>query len=326
MNKKEFINLGIRPYEKGLCDLGNNSYAYLQPDGGWGWSNAGLICDGDESLIIDTLFDENLTNEMLGVMEKAEPLAFKNIVALVNSHSNGDHCNGNNCVNTEVIISSESSLEEMQHESPEMMAGLLLQAPNMGKLGEYFTKCFGSFDFAGVTRKLPNTTFNKETTKKVGDKVVELYEVGPAHTNGDVIAYVPNDKVVYTGDILFIEGHPILWAGPVSNWIDACKKIIALDVDSVVPGHGPVTDKRGVRAVQEYLLYIHDEAKIRFDNGMKAEEASKDIDLSAFSSWGDAERIAVNINSLYREFKGEQEREDITLLFTQMSELVDQKG
>jgi len=326
MNERDFINLGIRPYEKGLCDLGNNSYAYLQPDGGWGWSNAGLVCDGDESLIIDTLFDENLTNEMLGIMEKAEPLAFKNIVALVNSHSNGDHCNGNNCVNTEVIISSESSLEEMQHESPEMMAGLLLQAPNMGKLGEYFTKCFGDFDFAGVTRKLPNTTFKKETTKTVGDKVVELYEVGPAHTNGDVIAYVPNDKVVYTGDILFIEGHPILWAGPVSNWIDACKKIIALDVDSVVPGHGPVTDKRGVIAVQEYLSYIHDEAKSRYENGMKAEEACKDIDLSAFSSWGDAERIAVNINSLYREFRGEEEREDITLLFTQMSELIDQRG
>ena len=326
MNKKDFMDLGIRAYEKGLCDLGNNSYAYLQPDGGWGWSNAGLICDGDESLIVDTLFDENLTNEMLLEMEKAEPLAFQNIVALVNSHSNGDHCNGNNCVNTEVIISSESSLEEMKHESPEMMAGLLIQAPTMGKLGDYFTKCFGEFDFAGVTRKLPNTTFNKETSKKVGDKVVELHEVGPAHTNGDVIAYVPNDKVVYTGDILFIEGHPILWAGPVSNWIDACKKIIALDVDSVVPGHGPVTDKRGVRAVQEYLSYIHDEAKARYDSGMQAVEACKDIDLSPFSSWGDAERIAVNINSLFREFKGEQEREDITLLFTQMSELVEQKG
>ncbi len=326
MNEKDYINLGIRPYEKGLCDLGNNSYAYLQPDGGWGWSNAGLICDGDESLIIDTLFDEHLTYEMLSFMEKAEPLAFQNIVALVNSHSNGDHCNGNNCVNTEVIISSESTLEEMQHESPEMMANLLLQAPTMGKLGEYFTHCFGNFDFAGVSRKLPNTTFKKETTKKVGDKVVELHEVGPAHTNGDIIAYVPNDKVIYTGDILFIEGHPILWAGPISNWIDACIKIIALDVDSVVPGHGPVTDKRGVRAVQDYLSYIHDEAKTRYDSGMKVEEACKDIDLSHFSSWGDAERIAVNINSLYREFKGEQEREDIILLFTQMSELVKQKG
>ena len=78
--------------------------------------------------------------------------------------------------------------------------------------------------------------------------------------------------------------------------------------------------------MQDYLSYIHDEAKTRYDSGMKVEEACKDIDLSHFSSWGDAERIAVNINSLYREFKGEQEREDIILLFTQMSELVEQKG
>jgi len=321
--QEDYSNLGIRPYNKGLIEIGKNIYAYLQPDGGWGWSNAGLICDGEESLIVDTLFDENLTMEMLSFMKKAEPEALKNTVALINSHSNGDHCNGNSCIKTDVIISSEASLEEMKHESPEMMASLLLQAPSLGKLGEYFIRCFGKFNFQGVTRKLPNETFTKETTKKVGDKIVELYEVGPAHTNGDIIAYVPKDKVVFTGDILFIEGHPIIWAGPVRNWIEACNKIISLDVEFVVPGHGPITDKKGVNAVKDYLIYLHDEAKLRFDDGMEPMEACRDIDMRPFSSWGDAERIAVNVNSLYREFKGEQVREDVVLLFTQMSELLE---
>ena len=54
---------------------------------------------------------------------------------------------------------------------------------------------------------------------------------------------------------------------------------------------------------------------------MEVLDACKDIDLREFSSWGDSERIAVNINSLYREFRGEQQREDITLLFTQMAQL-----
>ena len=76
-----------------------------------------------------------------------------------------------------------------------------------------------------------------------------------------------------------------------------------------------------VLSERDYLIYIHHEAKIRFDGGMEALEACKDIDLKAFSTWGDSERIAVNINSLYREFKGEEQREDITLLFTQMAEL-----
>ncbi|HIC26899.1 MAG TPA: hypothetical protein EYO81_01415, partial [Gammaproteobacteria bacterium] len=78
MDVSEYQNLGIKPYKKGLCDLGNNIYCYLQPDGGWGWSNAGLIVDGDESLIIDTLFDENLTQEMLESMKEAEPKGMSN--------------------------------------------------------------------------------------------------------------------------------------------------------------------------------------------------------------------------------------------------------
>jgi len=89
----------------------------------------------------------------------------------------------------------------------------------------------------------------------------------------------------------------------------------------VVPGHGPITDKKGVEAVRDYFSYIHKEAKTRFDGGMEVLDACKDIDLREFSSWGDSERIAVNINSLYREFRGEQQREDITLLFTQMAQL-----
>ncbi len=321
MKASDFKNLGIKPFNKGLSDLGNNIYCYLQPDGGWGWSNAGLIVDGDESLIVDTLFDEDLTLEMLDSMKKAEPKGMKNIRALINSHSNGDHCNGNNCVDTDEVISSEATLEEMSHESPEMMAALLKQAPEMGTLGKYFLECFGSFNFEGVTKRLPNTTFTGQTKRQVGDKIVELIEVGPAHTNGDVLVHVPTDKVVFTGDILFIEGHPILWAGPVKNWINACDRIISMEVDFVVPGHGPVTDNRGVKAVRDYLAYIDTESRERFESGMSALEAAKEIDLDLFSTWGDGERIAVNVNSLYREYKGEEKREEITLLFQQMAEL-----
>ena len=321
MKASDFKNLGIKPFNKGLSDLGNNIYCYLQPDGGWGWSNAGLIADGDESLIVDTLFDEELTLEMLDSMKSAEPKGMKNIRALINSHSNGDHCNGNNCVDTDEVISSEATLEEMSHESPEMMAALLKQAPEMGTLGKYFLECFGSFNFEGVTKRLPNTTFTGQTQRQVGDKIVELIEVGPAHTNGDVLVHVPSEKVVFTGDILFIEGHPILWAGPVKNWINACDRIISMEVDFVVPGHGPVTDNRGVKAVRDYLAYIDTESRERFESGMSALEAAKEIDLDLFSTWGDGERIAVNVNSLYREYKGEEKREEITLLFQQMAEL-----
>ncbi len=82
-------------YTKGLQDLGNGCYAYLQPDGSWGWSNAGLVVDSGESLLVDTLFDLKLTREMLDAMRRAEPKAAATIGTLVNTHSNGDHCFGN---------------------------------------------------------------------------------------------------------------------------------------------------------------------------------------------------------------------------------------
>ena len=158
---------------------------------------------------------------------------------------------------------------------------------------------------------------------KVGDKAVELHEVGPAHTGGDVIAYVPGDKTVFTGDILFIDGTPIMWAGPVSNWIRACEKIIGMDADVIVPGHGPITDKAGVRRVADYLAYIDTEARKRFDAGLSVRDAAHDIALGDFSSWGDAERIAVNVDTLYREYRGDGQVTPVMELFGLMAEMRD---
>lgn len=106
-------------------------------------------------------------------------------------------------------------------------------------------QCFGAFEFEGITRRLPTRTFSGALELQVGDKRVELAQVGPAHTRGDVLVHVPADSVVYSGDILFIEGHPIMWVGPVLEWIAACEHILALAPATVVPGHGPITDTRG---------------------------------------------------------------------------------
>ena len=166
---------------------------------------------------------------------------------------------------------------------------------------------------------MPTRTFEGELGLTVGDKEVLLKQVGPAHTRGDVLAYVPQDKLIYTGDILFIEGHPILWVGPVGNWIEACDYMLGLDLENVVPGHGPVTDKRGVAAVRDYLIYIRDEARKRFDAGMPPNEAALDISLTDYDSWGDAERIVVNVAVLYKEFAADPEPGDIAELFALMA-------
>jgi len=96
-------------YTKGLHDLGNSVYAYLLPNGSWGWSNAGIITDGEASMLVDTLFDLPLTQEMLDTMRKSIPAA-THIDMVVNSHANGDHCYGNELVGDSRIISSEPDL------------------------------------------------------------------------------------------------------------------------------------------------------------------------------------------------------------------------
>jgi glyoxylase-like metal-dependent hydrolase (beta-lactamase superfamily II) len=309
-----------RPYTKGLHDLGNGLWAYLQPDGGWGWSNAGLIVDGERSLLVDTLFDLKLTREMLDDMRRATPAA-RTIETLVNTHGNGDHWFGNQLVGGARIVTSGASAREMAEVGPGRLAQLLKNASEMGEVGEYLRRIFGVFEFEGITITLPTETFDGETTLTVGGKEVRLYEVGPAHTQGDLMVHVPGDRAVFTGDILFIEGHPIIWAGPIANWIRACDRILAMDVETIVPGHGPLTDKNGVRRLRDYLEYIAREARRRYDAGMAAFEAAQDIALGDYSSWGDAERIVVNVATLYREFSGAKGPVDVNVLFAQMAAL-----
>ena len=307
-------------FEKGLHDLGRGVFAYLQPDGSWGYSNAGLVTDGDQSLLVDTLFDLRLTSEMLHAMRDASPAA-RDIDTLVNTHANGDHCYGNQLVEGARIVTSEATAAELGEVPPATMAAFLANADAMGEAGAFFKQVFGDFAFEGIQVPPVSDTFSGELKLTVGDKRVELIEVGPAHTRGDVLVWVPDDGIVFTGDILFIEGTPIMWEGPVGNWIAACDRIEALSPGVVVPGHGPITDTGGARAVRDYLVYVHDEARARYDAGMPALEAARDISLGAFSGWTDAERIAVNVSTLYREFSGAEDTPNAVELFAAMADL-----
>jgi glyoxylase-like metal-dependent hydrolase (beta-lactamase superfamily II) len=308
-------------YQKGLYETGNGVFAYLQPDGGWGWSNAGLITDSGQSLLVDTLFDASLTREMLGTMADAAGVGADDIGTIVNTHANGDHTHGNGCCQHAEVIASEASAKEMDELPAPALAAIMEQAKAMGPAGQYLVDIFGSFDFTDVAEKHPTKTFTGEYSVNIGDKKVDLIEVGPAHTAGDVLVHVPGDKTVYTGDILFIEGTPIMWAGPVANWIAACDKIIALEAETIVPGHGPITDAAGVRRVQDYLHYIDGEARKRFEAGLSVRDAAHDIQLGDFSSWGDSERIAVNVSTLYREYGGDTAPPNVVELFGLMAEL-----
>jgi cyclase len=307
-------------YVTGLQEVGDGLYAYLQPDGSWGWSNAGLVVDGEQTLLVDTLFDLRLTEKMLRSMRDAVPAAAR-IDTLVNTHANGDHCYGNQLLGGARIVASAQTAAEMTELPPAAMAALVEQAPKMGELGAFFLRCFGAFDFAGIELALPKETFSGELSIMVGNRRLELIEVGPAHTRGDTLVHAPSERVLFSGDILFSEAHPIAWAGPVSNWIAACDRILAMDVDVIVPGHGPLAGLGAVRELKAYFEYLYSEARAHHSAGMTALQAARSMSLERWADWGDSERIVVTIANIYRELSGDPEPLNPLAAFEQMAEL-----
>ena len=209
----------------------------------------------------------------------------------------------------------------MEGFNPQALANLSTNWENMGEAGEFLFETMGRyFDFSGVDAlALPTTTFDETLVLTVGDKTVELTDLGPAHTESDTIAWVVEDRTVFTGDLLFNEGHPVVWAGPLANWIAACDFIIALDPQVVVPGHGPICDVEAVRTMKGYFEHLRDEARGRFDAGMDWREAARDIPIKDYAHWTDPERVVANVYSLYKQWDPDIPHAPPPMLFAEMN-------
>lgn len=304
------------PYTKGRHRLTDRCHAWLVPDGTWGWSNAGLVTGDGHSLLVDTLFDLPMTREMLAGLRPITDEA--PIRTVVNTHANGDHWFGNELVVDAEIIASKNTAEEMAANGPDLILGLFDQP---GATGRFARHVMGQFDFTGITPTPATRTFEKELQLDVDGTEVRVYELGPAHTAGDSVVFVPAEKTLYAGDLLFIGGTPISWAGPISNWVAACKFMLDLDVDLIVPGHGPVTDKGGVQDVMDYLVFVEKEATARHDAGMSPEDAMRDINLGRFAELDERGRLAQNVLAVYYELDPSLERQDTREVFRRIAEL-----
>ncbi|WP_274910648.1 MBL fold metallo-hydrolase [Streptomyces sp. WZ-12] len=296
------------PYAPGLHHIAAETYAYLQPNGSWGWSNAGLVADGDEGLLVDTLFTVPQTRAMLD--EIAQALPRLTIGTLVNSHSDGDHWWGNQLLPDATIVASEAAATAMRRDR----FHALFAAPGAIRLPGIVEEMRQTFDFTGITPTLPTRTFSGEAEVTVGRRTVRLIEVGPAHTTGDVLVHVPDAAVLFAGDILFVGGHPVIHSGPVENWISACDLILDLDVEAIVPGHGPVVGKPEVRLFRDYLEQVRDHAIRAHRSGLPVLQAAREMDLDGFADWADPERLVLNIGAIYRELNGDGTPEEEQLM------------
>jgi len=170
---------------------------------------------------------------------------------------------------------------------------------------------------------LPAVTFEDRLVIHDGSHEIHLWHPGvPAHTAGDATVFLPKERVLFTGDLAFHYVTPLAFQGHVGHWIEAADRVLAFEADVVVPGHGPIGTRQDVRQLRDYLVLVRGEAKKRFDAGMPAEAAARDIKLGVYASWREAERILPNVMRCYQEFRGETDRElDVKAMIEGMERL-----
>jgi glyoxylase-like metal-dependent hydrolase (beta-lactamase superfamily II) len=137
---------------------------------------------------------------------------------------------------------------------------------NMKKAGEgmlqYAKQCgLSDQDLTGTKVTYPSLTFSDQVTLDLVNNQIEILFIGPSHTTGSVMVFVPQEKVLFTGDILFTDYHPFLGEADIEGWIKVLYAIMAMKVDKIIPGHGPVSSKKDVADLKKYLTVFDRKAK-----------------------------------------------------------------
>lgn len=301
-------------FDGGLVELADRTWAWLQPNGGLGESNAGLILGEGESLLVDTLWDERLTRVMLAAVDPVTAGAGAPITRLLNTHGDGDHWYGNGLLDDAVeIIATERAIEQMREEPPAMLTRLAPLGTAAGLAGRVpllpggasmrglalFSAALGRYEFSGISPRMPGSPFTGALGLEVGGRRIEVVEVGPAHTPGDAIVWVPDTRIVFAGDIFFNGVTPITWAGAVDNWLAAIDRIELLEPDVIVGGHGPPGGLAEIQMLRDYWLAVID--AVASDQGGKPSEIAARLVTSLayaaapWGSWSSPERTLVNV-------------------------------
>jgi cyclase len=275
-------------------------------------ANSGLINLGG-GVVIDTQSDLRHAQEMIDLFSRVWP-GMPNRV--INTHEDGDHVWGNQLFEGAEIIAHSSVPERMKivadpEETRHLMASVQNPAtceamravhPGLVAAGKQLAE---DYDLTGVELVFPTTVFDKQHELNLNGTHVHLTHVGPCHQCGDTIIHVPDERVVFAGDVLFRRCTPMGWTGTYADWIRCLDLLIDLAPEAIVPGHGPVCGVEGVVEMKSYLEYVLAESRRCFEKELSAMEAAKLIDFGPYGDWKAPARLYMNIERAYREFRGE---------------------
>jgi glyoxylase-like metal-dependent hydrolase (beta-lactamase superfamily II) len=283
----------MRAWPTATTELAPGVFSYVQANGGLCVANAGLIAGRSAVTAIDALFAPDMTRALL---DEAARVSAKPIERLVNTHHHVDHTLGNAMFPRDTQIVAHARARE------EMRRAGLAALPLIERLAPHFA---GKLD--GVEERLPDVTFDGATTELlVNDRRLRLMHYGTGHTRGDVIIYLPGERILFTGDLAFFYVTPLAHEGHIGNWIRIVERILGeVDAEHIVPGHGPTGTKDDWRHMLGYLRLVHDGARRAFDAGASEREAIGSIDLVEYAEWVEAARIIPNVARCYQEFRGD---------------------
>jgi len=277
-------------WKTGMIEIGPKIFTYVQATGETGISNSGLIVGREAAVAVDALMVPSMTRKLVAAIKKAtrQPVA-----QLINTHHHLDHTGGNSFFKGATVVATEKCREELV---PGFPPTPLLQR---------FMPRFAA-EFPKLKVVLPTVTFQDRMVIHDGEREIHLWHPGhAAHTSGDAVAFLPRERILFAGDIAFHYVTPLAFQGHVGHWIEAANRLLAFDADVIVPGHGPVGTKKDLIYLRDYLTLVRREAKKRFDGGMPAEVAARDIKLGVYAQWREAERLLPNVMRCYQEFKNE---------------------
>lgn len=274
------------PAAAGVRQVADGVYAYVQPDGSWWINNCGFLDAGDHTVVIDTCSTEKRTLAMLSTVTATTG---SRITKVVNTHHHGDHTNGNYLATDAVVIGHRKTRE-------------LVLATGINHYEGVFT---GS-DWGHLEVRPPELVFDDRLTLHAGDFTVELIHPGhAAHTTNDVMAWLPEQRVLFAGDLVFNGGSPFTLMGSVAGSRAALEVIRELEPRTIVPGHGPVCGPEQLAPFDAYLAFVQRLAERGKESGLTPLQLAKEADLGEFAALTEVERLPANLRRAYSELDGE---------------------
>ena len=280
----------IPSWKSGLQEIAPNVFAHIHSGVGWDICNSGFIIGDDGVLVIDAMM---VASQVSPYLEEIRKVTDKPIRYLVNTHHHVDHSFGNQFYLPTEVVSHRGCRESM-----------ITAGADVESLSQRYPQYRDDWVQSRLTPA--SITYEDKLIVHLGDRVIELLHPGPAHTYGDTLVYLPREKVLFTGDVAFQYLTPLARDGHVSNWIKVTNGILkAVNATTLVMGHGPVSGKEAVSWTLKYLRLVKRVSKSYFDQGASVEDASRAVRLGEYADWVDPERVMVNVQRLYQEFRGE---------------------